>query len=77
MNVALVDPGVADNLLDVFDDTVKQIFAELLKFGTGDNCFEVDTLKERDDFDIGLETGRKSTLGSLTGSAETIERTRV
>jgi hypothetical protein len=77
VDVALVDLGVAEDLLDGLESATEEVLAELLETSTGKGGVEVDTLKQRVDFDRGLSGGRESTLGTLASGTETTESTRV
>ena len=77
MYVALVDPRVAEDLLNGFERAAEEILGELLEARTGDGGLEVDTLVERVDFDGGLGCGRQNALGTFASGMETAERTGV
>jgi hypothetical protein len=74
MEVRLVDLGVAEDLLNRFKGTAKEILAELLETGTSEESVEIDTLKERVDFDGYLGSRRQGALSTLASSAETTNR---
>ena len=51
MHVQFVDLGVAEDLLNRFKSTAEEILAELFETGASEESVEVDTLKERVNFD--------------------------
>ena len=77
MDVRLIDLGVSKNLLNRFKSATEEILAELFETGTSEGSIEIDTLIERVNFDRRLGGGRKGTLSTLAGSAETTNSTRV
>ena len=48
--VRLVDLRVAEDLLNRFKSTAEKILADLFEMGTSERSVEIDTLKERVDF---------------------------
>ena len=77
MDVAFVDLGVTENLLDGLESRTEEVLAQLLETSPGERGVEVDTLEERVDLDRGLSRGREGTLGALTSRTETTKCTRV
>ena len=77
MDVALVDLGVAEDLLDGLEGAAEQILAQLLEASTSEGGVEVDTLEEGVDLNGGLRSRREGTLGTLACGTETTESTRV
>ena len=77
MDVALVDLGVAEDLLDGLKSGAEEVLAELLETGTSERGVEIDTLEKRVDLDGGLGSRGEGTLGTLTSSTETTEGTGV
>ena len=77
MDVTLVDLGVTKDLLDGLKSTTEEVLAELFEASTGERGVEVDTLKEGVNLDSSLSRRREGALGTLAGSTETTESTRV
>merc|ERR1719487_801496 len=71
VDAALVDLGVAQDLLDRLEGATEEVGAEVLEASTGDRGVEVDTLEQRVDLDASVGRGRKLALGALTGGTKT------
>ena len=69
MDIDLVNLGVTEDLLNRFQSATEKILAKFLETGTSERRIKVDTLEKRVDFNRGLSSRRKSTLGTFASSA--------
>ena len=78
MNLALLDAGILQDLLDGLHGATEEVHVQLLELGTGERLGEVVTALERLDFDASRLLGGERTLGlldlalQLTESAEVL-----
>ena len=72
MDVRLIDLRVALDLLNRIKSTAEKILAELFETRTSERSVEINTLKERVDFDGYLSSRGKGTLSTLASSTETM-----
>jgi hypothetical protein len=77
MYATLVDFGIAQNAFHGLESLPEKVAAKLLESGAGNGGIEIDTVVQRVDFDRGLRSGGKGTLGAFAGGSETMECTRV
>ncbi len=77
VNRALVDLGVAEDLLDGIHGGAEEVLAKLLEPGTRDRGVEVNAVEEGVDFDGGLCGGGQGSLCPLAGGSETTKSTGV
>mmetsp|Transcript_8364 Transcript_8364/g.13279 ORF Transcript_8364/g.13279 Transcript_8364/m.13279 type:complete len:629 (+) Transcript_8364:30-1916(+) len=77
VDLALLERGVLEHLLDRDERLLEEIHAELLELGAGDVGVEVDAVKRRVDLDGRLGGRGQSALGALASSADAAEGTRV
>ena len=77
VDAPLVDFGVTKDLFNRLQSAAEQVLAQFLETSTCERSVEIDTLKERVNFNGGLSSRRKGALGALTSRTETTERTGV
>ncbi|KAG9094964.1 hypothetical protein FS749_011411 [Ceratobasidium sp. UAMH 11750] len=77
MGIALVGLGVTEVLVSGLKSAAEEVFAELLKAGTGEGSVKVDTLEQRVGSNLCLGGRREGALGTVAGLAETTESARV
>ena len=77
MNLALLDAGVLENLLDGLHGPAEQVHVKLFKLGAGESLREVVAALERLDFDASGLLGGERALGLLDLTLELSERTKV
>jgi hypothetical protein len=63
INVALLELGVLEDLLNGLEGLLEEIVVQLLELGAGQSLGEVGAVEEGLDFDAGAHLGRQSTLG--------------
>lgn len=77
VNLALLDVGVLDDLLNGLDGALEGLVVDVLETGTGDLGVEVLAVEEGVDLNGGLGTVGKGALRTLASSAQTTEGTGV
>ena len=77
VNVSFVNLRVTEDLLNGIEGAPEEVLAQFLEAGTSEGGVEIDTLKERVDFDGSRGCGGKGSLGTLAGGTETTKGTRV
>ena len=63
IDVALLELGVLEDLLNGLESLLEEVIVELLELGAGQSLGEVGALEEGLDFDASAHLGRESTLG--------------
>ena len=77
MNLALLDTGVLENLLDGLHGPAEQVHVKLLELGAGESLREVVATLERLDFDASRLLGGERALGLLNLALELAQSAEV
>lgn len=77
VDLALLDGGVLEDLLDWLDGAIESLAVDILESGTGNLGVEVLAVIKRVDFDGGLGTVGKGTLRALASRPQAAQGTRV
>jgi NAD-specific glutamate dehydrogenase len=73
IDVALLEAGIREDLLDGLEGLLEQVHVELLKAGASKGLREVNAVEERLDLDAGLVLGGEGPLDALDLAAELLE----
>jgi hypothetical protein len=77
VDALLLDTGILENLLDGIDGGLENLGVEVFETSTSDLSIEVLAVEKRVDFNSGLGSVGKGSLGTLASSSKSSESTGV